>query len=150
VSIRTRHRNRSLPAGDLIGRYTTLEEVRELLNVLKLHEGKWVAGVVTIGNPNIAEPLIRDVIRDTAGIVAALDRPRLLRGTSSANAVSHSTASSIIVRTLCSPPSIEKLRLLASDGFEHCEPNAMCALSSRDTQLVPAARPGSKPRERKK
>src|ERR1700733_6558299 len=76
---------------DLVGRHAPLEKVRDLLDVLKVHEGEGVLRPVGLAETEGREPLIGDELQ-----VAPPARR------SSAKATSQSIASPIISRTLAS------------------------------------------------
>ena len=69
---------------------------------------------------------------------------------SSANWTSHSTASASISRTWSASSSSNRSGSSRRTVSTTSNANAMCMDSSRNTQLVPEARPLSSPRERRK
>ena len=135
---------------DLVGGDGALEEVGQLLHVLELHEPERVLRPEALRQAEPHEALVGDELRYSR--VSATDRP----GTPSAEHVLRRTASRPRRPRRSSGRSARASSSSNRSGSSRrtvsttAKAKSMCPLSSRNTQLVPAARPLSRPFERRK
>ena len=137
---------------DLVGRDPALEEVRQLLHVLQLHErervlrrrrsaakpswaSRWSATYSRYSRMSADRQPGHAAAEQVLGELASRTRPPR----------QHRRA------TCCCELVVEQVGLLARGRCRRPRTRTPCAsLSSRNTQLVPDARPWSRPRERRK
>lgn len=125
---------------DLISRNAALEKVRELSHILRVHKGERIPGAKVRPKAEGDESLISDKFEIVAHIENG-ESSDTDAGQSFCKFCSHSTASVIISRMLASSDSSKRsgssLRICSTTA----KAKAMWPLSSRKTQLVPAASP---------